>query len=104
MFFRVSEVFSPEFLKTQNLQKNEKVIVIDGKDLDPILMKHKQLPASSKDFVFFYLQKQTSNKPYHRMIECRFIPPNSREACGCIFYDLFKLYDHMRGHLKEKSF
>lgn len=101
---KASDLFTDEFVQSQSFHQDEKVIVIDGHDLDPLLLGHKEPQASNKDFLFFYFYRPKCNKPYHRLIQCRYKDEASTETCTCRYINLVQFYDHMRGHLKEKVF
>lgn len=97
----VTRYFSPEFRAKNKLQEDELAMVIDGKDFDPKLIGHTEVPAQSTDFNFFYLQK-SSNRHYHRIIVCNH--EHDGKKCGVVCSDLFRFYDHMRKHTGEKPF
>lgn len=100
----VEEFFHDKFIARNKLGKTDLVLAIDGPDFDPILMGHKDKVASGNKFRFFYLQRNQNHRPYYRVIECRHTESKGDAICGATFTDLFKFYDHMRAHLKEKVY
>ena len=103
MTTRACDLFTKDFLQKYDLLADDKAIVIDGPDFDADLFGHKEVISQSTSFRFFYLKREGLKPSFFRIIECLATDGNNNQ-CGMISVDLFRLYDHLRTHTKEKPF
>lgn len=103
LFWTATDFFDRNFREQFQLSPDERVIAIHGRDFDPRLVGHKDEACSNKDFHFFYLMRNETFRPNHRLIICQFKTENTVSCCK-VFTDLYKFYDHLRSHVKERPY
>jgi hypothetical protein len=100
----VTDVFSPEFMAKNRIEKGHKVSVIDGKDFDARDIGFDQHIPNCTDFVFYYFKKRSEQKKQYRWLQCKHKTHEDSKPCGMMISDLSKFFDHMRTHTKERPY
>jgi len=106
-----SSFFDAVFIRAHKINPKDLVVAINGCDINLELLNHRELGSMCKQFRFYYLRRAGKKHSYYRLSECRHSSAVFSEdgcqtltQCSSVYGDLFKLFDHIRSHTKEKVF
>ena len=96
------ELLSEEFMETHNIQVDNQVAILDGKDFDARRFGYNKIIADSDQFTFYYVKKSSNLKQQYKIFGCRYQDEMGGEPCDKVIHGITKFYSHLMTHTKEK--
>ena len=97
------EVLTPRFIKTNQIQDDEKVIVLPGSILHSCLFGKKAHSTKSRQFKMYSFHSKKRFKSVRKLFECT-AQRSDGSTCGHVSTDAYMMFTHLGVHTQEKRF
>jgi hypothetical protein len=91
-----------------NIGYENEIVAIDGKDFNPEYISFNAPVPNCSSFtiylIFDWKKQADAYAKTLRLLQCDYKKNCHHEACGSVFYDFSKFFDHIRSHCKERQF